>query len=234
MSQEDLTQHLGKTELKWFRRKITAWGKEHLRNFPWRQTKDPYAIFVAEFLLQQTDAPRVLPVYQQLLEKYPTLNILAEASVTEIADILKPLGFHFRAFRLHQAAHLMIEDPAYRGKIPNNEAQLLKFSGVGKYTARAICAHAFGQSIAVLDTNITRILQRFFGLKPRLKRARNDPFFWEAAQQIAPRTNVGVWNFALIDFGAAVCTLRKPHCTVCPLRQRCRYYKELLPDALKG
>jgi len=225
MSQREIEQNLNEANLRWFQRKIRAWGKEHLRDFPWRQTKDPYTIFVAEFLLQQTDAPRVVPVYQQLLKEYPTLSTLAEASVTEIADIMKPLGLHYRALRLHQAACLMIENPVYERKIPDNETELLQLSGVGKYMARSICANAFGQTTAVLDTNISRILQRFFGLKSRIKRARDDHFFWELAQRVAPSTNVGFWNLALIDFGAAVCIFREPHCDKCPLRKRCKYYE---------
>jgi len=227
MSQENPAILFNENTLMWFRQTMLAWGKNHLKVFPWRQTTDPYAIFVAEFLLQQTDAPRVLPVYQVLLQRYPTLSDLAASSVLDLADILKPLGFHFRAERLHQAALLLVSDPNYGGTIPNDETQLLSFSGVGKYTARAVCAQAFDHATAVLDTNVARIMQRFFGLQPHRKRVRNDPFFWEAAQSIAPDTNVGLWNLTLIDFGSAVCTSRNPRCDSCPLRERCLYYRAL-------
>src|SRR5947209_15747080 len=213
MIQEEDIENLNKTKLRWFQEKIIVWGEQNLRVFPWRQTQDPYAILVAEFLLQQTDAPRVLTVYQQLLKRCPTLRTLADAPVQEIANILKPLGLHYRADRLHQIAHAIIEDPVCEGKIPNDEAKLIRFKGIGRYIARSICANAFSQSTAVLDTNVSRILQRFFGLTSRRKRARDDRYLWEIAQKIAPCTNMGLWNLTLIDFGAVVCTHKKPSCS---------------------
>ena len=222
-SQEDIEECPNGSKVRWFQGKIIAWGKEHLRDFPWRQTTNPYEIFVAEFLLQQTDAPRVIPAFMQLLKKYPTLSSLAEASVSELADILKPLGFHYRASRLHRAACILTEDVICKGNIPNDEVKLLQLPGVGKYIAKSVCANAFGQPVAVLDTNISRIFQRFFGLKPRLTRVRDDPYFWETVQRVAPSTNVGFWNLALIDFGAAICTVKEPHCFECPLREQCKY-----------
>ncbi len=228
MKQEEIEDSLNETKQRWFQHRLTIWGKENLRIFPWRQTKDPYAILLAEFLLQQTDAPRVVPIYEQLTAKYPTLISLAQASVPEIADILKPLGLHYRALRLHQIAHLISEDPVFRGDIPNDEAKLIKLPGIGRYIARSICANAFNQPTAVVDTNVSRILQRFFGLVPRLKRARDDSFFWDRAQQIAPDTNISLWNLTLIDFGAIVCTFKNPRCTNCTLLQQCNYGRNLL------
>jgi len=224
MIQEEDIENLNKTKLSWFQEKIVVWGGQNLRVFPWRQTQDPYAILVAEFLLQQTDAPRVLTVYQQLLKQFPTLRTLSDAPVQEIASILKPLGLHYRADRLHQIARAIVEDPVCEGEIPNDEAKLIRFKGIGRYIARSICANAFSQSTAVLDTNISRVLQRFFGLTPRRKRARDDRYLWETAQKIAPCTNMGLWNLTLIDFGAVVCTHRKPSCSDCPLQEQCQYF----------
>jgi len=213
----------GKEKQQWFRRRIKSWAQKHLRDFPWRRTHEPYKILIAEFLLQQTDAPRVVPVYRQFLKKYPTLKSLAEASVSEIADLVKPLGFHYRASRMYESACLMVKD--YKGRVPNDERQLLKLPGVGKYMARSICTNAFGQQLAVLDVNVARILQRFFGLENRRARARDDPGFWEFAQQVAPRTQVSTWNMSLLDFGALVCTSKKPQCSECPLSRHCAYFK---------
>lgn len=224
-SQRKIENSPNERQIGWFQNRLIAWGKEHLRDFPWRQTTNPYEIFVAEFLLQQTDAPRVIPVYQELLKKYPTLRDLANASVQEIAKILKPLGFHYRASRLQRAARILIEDIAFEGNIPNDEIKLLQLPGVGKYIAKSVCANAFGQPLAVLDTNISRIFQRFFGLQPRVTRVRDDPYFWEVTQRVAPNTNVGFWNLTLIDFGAAICTVKKPHCSECPLREQCKYFQ---------
>ncbi|MGK7876366.1 MAG: A/G-specific adenine glycosylase [Xenococcaceae cyanobacterium] len=217
-------KYFNKYNLKWFRRRIKAWAKNNLRDFPWRRTKDPYAILVAEILLQKTNAPKVVPFYQKFIKKYPTLSALAGASVSEIAELLKPLGLHYRAFRLHQSMRLLLEEPAYGGKIPSSEEKLRSLPGVGKYTARSICANAFDQPVAVLDTNVARILERFFGLRGERRVKSRDRRLWEAAQQAAPKTNVRVWNLALIDFGAAICTARKPRCQSCPLRHRCDYF----------
>ncbi|NWF60297.1 MAG: A/G-specific adenine glycosylase [Fischerella sp.] len=211
---------LDEAKLKWFRRQLLAWAKLHRRQFPWRSTKDPYAILVAEFLLQKTNAPLVVPLYQVFMEKFPTASALATAPVEQVADLLRPLGLSFRAERLHHSAQLIMEQ--YGGKIPQNEADLLKLPGVGKYIARSVCANAFGQHKAVIDTNVARILERFFGLEGGRVKSRSR-LLWEASEQAAPETQVGAWNLTLFDFGATVCTARNPRCFECPLRQQCNY-----------
>lgn len=206
---------------RWFRDLLRHWGKTNLRLFPWRQTHDPYHIFVAEFLLQQTDAPKVVPIFQQVLDRYPSVHDLAEAPVSDLDTILKPLGLHYRALRLSRSARLILDQ--HNGQIPNTENALLTLPGVGRYMARSLCAHAFGQPLAVLDTNVARILQRFFGLALTRARAREDPYLWEQAQNIAPKRDVSRWNLILIDFGSAVCTFRGPKCDICPVQSRCVY-----------
>ncbi len=215
-----LTAPLDPSKVKWFRCQLKAWAIQHLRDFPWRRTQDPYAIFVAEFLLQKTNAALVAPIYQAFIERYPTLHDLAAAPVEEVTSLLQPLGLSFRGERLHQSMQLILAQHA--GNIPNRETELLLLPGVGKYTARSICANAFGQPLAVLDTNVARILERFFGLQGGRVKGR-DRLLWEAAEQAAPTTQVGTWNLALLDFGAAVCTARNPRCVECPLRQQCNY-----------
>lgn len=213
-------EHLDDAKLQWFRHQIQTWAKQHLRDFPWRRTTDPYAILVAEFMLQKTNAALVAPVYQAFISKYPTLSVLAAAPAEDVNILLQPLGLSFRASRLRQSMQVILE--TYGGEIPATEAQLLKMPGVGKYTARSVCAHAFGQRKAVLDTNVARILERFFGLQGGRVKSR-DRHLWEAADSAAPLTNVGAWNLALLDFGAAVCTAKNPRCVSCPLQQQCHY-----------
>ncbi|MCL1463318.1 A/G-specific adenine glycosylase [Argonema galeatum] len=183
------------TKLRWFRRKLKAWAKQNMRNFPWRKTKDPYAILVAEFLLQKTNADTVAPVYQRFMERYPTLSALAAAPPEDVTMLLQPLGLAFRALRLRQSTQLILKN--YRGKIPKTEAQLLELPGVGKYTARSICAHAFGQRKAVLDTNVARILERFFGFWGGRVKWRSQEL-QDAAERAAPKTKVGTWNLDAI------------------------------------
>ncbi|MCL1473630.1 A/G-specific adenine glycosylase [Argonema antarcticum] len=208
------------TKVRWFRRQLKSWASGNLRNFPWRKTQDPYAILVAEFLLQKTNADTVAPVYQRFMERYPTLNALAAAPAEEVGTLLQPLGLAFRADRLRLSTQLILKN--YKGKIPKTEAQLLKLPGVGKYTARSICAHAFGQRKAVLDNNVARILERFFGFCGGRVKWRSQEL-QEAAERAAPKTKVGTWNLALLDFAAAVCTARNPHCGECPLQEQCKY-----------
>ncbi len=213
---------LDKAKLKWFQSQLQAWAKLYSRQFPWRNTKDSYSILVAEFLLQKTNAPLVVPLYQAFMEQYPTVSALAGANVTDVAKLLQPLGLSFRAQRLHQSAEIILEK--YSGEIPDQEVELLKLPGVGKYIARSVCANSFGQPKAVIDTNVARILERFFGLKGDRVKSRC-PMLWQAAEEVAPENNVGAWNLTLFDFGAAVCTARNPHCLECPLQHKCEYVK---------
>lgn len=207
-------------QIKWFRRQIKSWGIQNLRDFPWRNTQDPYKILVAELLLQKTNAATVAPIYQTLIDRYPTLNALAVAPVEDITKLLQPLGLSFRVDRLYQLTQVVLEQ--YGGIIPETEAQLLELPGVGKYTAKSVCAHAFGQPKAVLDTNVARILERFFGLEGGRVKWRSQEL-QSAAEQAAPKTNVGTWNLTLLDFAAAVCTARNPRCGECPLQEQCKY-----------
>ena len=211
-------------KLQWFRQQLQKWAENNLRDFPWRQTSDPYALLVVEFLLQQTEATRVVSVYQQFMERYPTLESLASAPLGKVSALLYPLGFHFRAARLRQAAKLI--RTRYGGRVPESEAELLKLPGVGKYTARSLCANAFGQPLAVLDTNVARILERFFGLQGGRVKSR-DGMLWDAAQRAASQTDVSRWNLTLLDFGAAVCTASHPRCRDCPLQQRCEDFAKV-------
>ncbi len=207
-------------KVKWFRSQLSLWATENLRKFPWRCTTDPYKIFIAEFLLQKTGAVTVVQVYNAFLSKYPTLSDLAGASVAEISLLLYPLGLHFRAERLHESVQMILKD--YSGIIPTTEAQLLTLPGVGKYTARAICSQAYLQPLAVLDTNVARIFERFFGLQGNRVKSRCK-LLWQAADEVAPISEVGKWNLALLDFGAAICTARNPNCDRCPLSCKCTF-----------
>lgn len=218
--EEQLAENLASAKVKWFRRQLSAWAKHNLRYFPWRHTLDPYAIFVAEFMLQKTDAETVVPIYETFLSRYPTLQDLAAATVDDIAQILKPLGLFFRADRLYQSAQILLDK--YEGKIPASEKLLLELPGIGIYTARSICANAFNQPLAVLDTNVARILERFFGLKGERVKSRCK-LLWKAAELVALARKVGTWNLTLLDFGATVCTAKNPLCSKCLLQKQCNY-----------
>ena len=211
------------TKLKnvdWFRDRLLTWAEQNLRDYPWRNTNNSYHILVAECLLQRTDADTVAPVYETLLTRYPSLNELAIAEVKDIAAILQPLGLFFRAKRLSQTAQTIVAQ--HQGEIPNSQTELLKLPGIGIYTARAILSQAFGQSAAVMDTNVARIIERFFGIKGERVKSRCK-ILWSAADNIAPISEVGHWNLSLLDFGALMCTARKPKCSQCPLANKCHW-----------
>ena len=207
--------------IKWFQDRLLAWAKDNLRDYPWRETSDPYSIMFAEILLQRSDADTVAPIYKIFITRYPTLDKLADAKLEEIETILQPLGLFFRAERLSQTAKILVEN---QREIPEKETELLKLPGIGKYTARAICSQAFGKPAAVLDTNVVRILERFFGIKGTRVKSRCK-ILWSAAETVAPKTEVGYWNLALLDFGAKVCTSIKPKCSQCPLATRCCWFQ---------
>lgn len=206
---------------QYLQRELKKWAQEHFRDFPWRHTQDPYAILVAETMLQQTKAERVVPVFEAFMERYPNLSVLTQASQDELAELIYPLGLLHRGLRLKELARIVSDRNG--GQLPKDEADLLKLPGIGQYTARAICANAHYQPLAVLDTNIARILERFFGLaRPKIR--GRDLHLWRVAEAIAPKKQTWRWNLILIDFGALVCTAAKPKCPECPLSRKCTYF----------
>ncbi|MGD2181194.1 A/G-specific adenine glycosylase [Lusitaniella coriacea] len=215
---QEIPQLQNLPKIRYFQRKLKAWATQNLRDFPWRRTTNPYSIFVAEFLLQKTDAATVAPIYEAFLACYPTLETLAAAPIGDVETLLQPLGLFFRAERLCQAAREILEKDG--GKIPNTQKRLLELPGSGKYTARSILAHGFLRPAAVLDTNVARILERFFGIQGDRVKSRCK-VLWSAADIVAPKRNVGRWNLTLLDFGALVCTARNLRCSDCPLRSQC-------------
>lgn len=225
-TKSDAVKYPSAAKIKWFRQQLSTWGEDNLRDFPWRKTINPYHLLVAESLLQKTDAETVAPIYELFLEGYPTIADLAAANLENLEKLLQPLGLFFRAERLHQCARIILQD--YDGKVPQDLKQLLKLPGIGDYTGRAILAQAFNRPLAVLDTNIARILERFFGLQGERVKSRCQ-ILWGAAELVAPKTDVGKWNLTLLDFGALVCRAKNPDCENCPLSSNCHWYKSELP-----
>ena len=208
-------------KIVWFQFRLLAWSTHNWRDFPWRRTTDPYCIFVAESLLQKTDAAKVLPIYQAFIARYPDFQSLAIAPLPELANLLQPLGLFFRAKRLSQAAQIVAGD--WNNTLPQSAKALMQLPGVGKYTARSICANAFGQHEPILDTNVIRILERFFGIVAASRVKSRCSVLWNAAEMVAPVADTSRWNLTLLDFGAKVCTAKLPHCQSCLLQSRCSF-----------
>ena len=179
-------------------------------------------MLVSEIMLQQTQVDRVLPKYREFLDRYPTMRALAEAPVDDVRRVWYPLGYNVRPLRLHAIARESMA--RYGGRLPDDAEALRRLPGVGRYTAGAILAFVHGQDVAVLDTNVRRVLGRVF-LGPRgVRRLRGEKALWELAAWLVPRGRGYDFNQALMDFGATWCTPRRPRCGACSMRRFCRSY----------
>jgi A/G-specific adenine glycosylase len=205
-----------------FRRRLLGWYRRHARDLPWRRTRDPYRILVSEVMLQQTQVDRVLPKYHEWLEKYPTLTALAAAPEADVSSTWRPLGYNVRPRRLHAIARESVAK--FGGELPSDEETLRSFKGIGAYTAGAVRSFAFGQRAAILDTNVARVLFRVFVGRgdPRAHAMRQH--LWSVSRTVLPYRHVFDFNQALMDFGATLCTARKPKCLLCPMRSGCAAY----------
>ena len=208
--------------LKFFRRTLLRWYARHKRDLPWRKTRDPYAILVSEIMLQQTQVDRVIPKYREFLRKYPTVKALAAARPQQVRKDWYPLGYNIRPVRLQTIARESLAK--YDGQIPDEPEQLMAMDGIGRYTAGAVLSFAFGKDAPILDTNVRRVLSRVFGVRGDLARAAAQKRLWQLAGEVIPRGKGYDFNQALMDFGATVCTARKPSCLVCPMRTGCAAY----------
>jgi A/G-specific adenine glycosylase len=204
-----------------FRTRLLTWYRRHARDLPWRRTDDPYHILVSEIMLQQTQVDRVMPKYEEWLQKYPTLHALAAAPEREVTATWYPLGYNIRPKRLQSIAREAVAN--YGGALPSDEATLLSFKGIGQYTAGAIRSFAFRERAAILDTNVARVLFRVFIGAGDPKAHAMKRHLWAMSETLVPQRHVYDFNQALMDFGATLCTARKPKCLVCPMQRDCQW-----------
>jgi A/G-specific adenine glycosylase len=205
-----------------FRRQLLTWYRKHGRDLPWRKTDNPYHILVSEIMLQQTQVDRVLPKYHEWLAKYPSFEVLAAAAPDDVTRTWYPLGYNIRPRRLQTIAREAVD--RYGGLLPSDEQTLLSFKGIGQYTAGAIRSFAFRERAAILDTNVARVLSRVFLGAVDTKAPATRRRLWEMSAVLVPTRHAFDFNQALMDFGATVCTARKPLCDGCPMRRQCRVY----------
>ncbi|MBL8683851.1 MAG: A/G-specific adenine glycosylase [Myxococcales bacterium] len=199
---------------------LLAHFDEHKRAMPWRETKDPYAIWVSEVMLQQTRVETVIPYYQRFLSRFESVRALAEASEADVLALWSGLGYYRRARMLHAGAkHVLAE---HRGELPKSPEALLAIPGVGRYTAGAIASIAFDLREPVLDGNVERVLTRLDAIHgdPQEKDTRNT--LWSLARAFADHPRAGTINQALMELGATLCTPTSPQCLLCPARAECR------------
>ena len=204
-------------QLRAFQSRLLAWYRTHQRNLPWRATRDPYRILVSEIMLQQTQVDRVIPKYHEFLRRYPTLEALARARTAELRKVWYPLGYNIRPLRLRRMAQTALR--RHGGRIPNSYDGLLAMDGIGRYTAGAVLSFAFNRDAPIVDTNVARLLSRYFGLRRATPRR-----LWDMAEAVIPPGKAYGINQAMMDFGAMVCTARAPQCPSCALRRTCRSF----------
>ena len=202
------------TLLKWFR--------ENGRELPWRQTRDPYAIWLSEIILQQTQVKQGWDYWERFMRRWPTVEALAEATEDEVLREWQGLGYYSRARNLHYAAKQIVA----LGHFPDTIEEIKQLKGVGDYTAAAIGSIAFGLPAAVVDGNVYRVLSRHFGIDTPINTTEGKKTFTALAQSLLPPQEASAYNQAIMDFGAIQCTPQSPRCIACPLMETCSAFRE--------
>jgi A/G-specific adenine glycosylase len=201
------------------RRMLLDWYDTHKRDLPWRRTRDPYAVWVSETMLQQTRVETVIPYYERFLARFPDLESLASADAEEVYAVWTGLGYYSRARNLQAAARAVVEE--HGGRLPEEASALRGLKGVGRYTAGALASIAFDQPEPAVDGNVVRVLARLLGVRNDAGRKPVMDRFWLIAAELARGPRPGQLNQALMELGATVCRPRSPVCPVCPLESLC-------------
>lgn len=202
-----------------FSKTLNIWYLKNKRDLPWRKTKDPYIIWLSEIILQQTKISQGTAYYLKFVKKYPNVNILAKASEEDVLKLWQGLGYYSRARNLHKTAIHISEN--HKGIFPDNYIDLLKLYGVGDYTASAIASICFNEDSATVDGNVFRVLSRKFGISTPIDSTLGIKEFKNLAQILLDKNNPGDHNQALMEFGALICTPKKPKCNECPFSNSC-------------
>src|SRR4051812_710687 len=197
-----------------FAQKLIAWQQRHgRRDLPWQGTRDPYRIWLSEVMLQQTQVSAVIPYYERFLRRFPDVQVLAAASEDEVLQLWSGLGYYARGRNLHAAAR---EIAAFG--FPNTAEAIEQLPGIGRSTAAAIAAFAFGERAAILDGNVKRVLARYYGVEGWPGAKPVESLLWARANAVLPKSGIETYTQALMDLGATVCTRHTPRCGACPLR----------------
>ena len=208
-----------KVPLSEFSRQLLNWYQRHKRELPWRNTGDPYKIWLSEIILQQTQVAQGLPYYETFVETFPTVHDLAAADQGKVLRLWQGLGYYSRARNLHFAAQQVVGD--FNGRFPKSYEEIITLKGVGEYTAAAIASFAFGEKVPVLDGNVIRVLTRYFGIEEDVSKSKTIKALRKIAREIIPENRPDEFNQAIMEFGALHCTPRNPKCVSCPFNQSC-------------
>ena len=208
------------TKRKDIQTRLLRWFKKNKRDLPWRKTAAPYAIWVSEIMLQQTQVTTVLPYYRKFLKSFPTVRNLARADLSRVLKIWEGLGYYSRARNLHRASQIVLNH--YHGRIPNTLEELANLPGIGRSTAGAILSFAFNKDAAILDGNAKRVLSRLFAVSASSEKRKTENTLWQISESLIPKGSSNPFNQALMDLGSMICTPRDPSCPECPLRTLCK------------
>lgn len=215
---------MNKSIKNFFVKNILQYYKQHKRDLPWRNTDDPYKIWISEIILQQTQVKQGLNYYLKFIQKFPNAQSLANAKEDEVLHLWQGLGYYSRARNLHYAAKQIVDN--FEGKFPDHYNDILKLKGIGEYTAAAIASFAYNQPYAVLDGNVFRVLSRFFGINTPIDTNEGKKQFKELAQSLLPSENPSEYNQAMMEFGATYCKPQSPNCNHCVLNKHCTAFLE--------
>lgn len=198
---------------------LIQWYQQHGRTLPWRQSRNPYLIWISEIILQQTRVQQGLPYFERFISRFPDVHQLAEAPAEAVLKAWEGLGYYSRARNLHAAAKDIVL--RYGGKFPETSTELLNLKGIGPYTARAIAAFAFGEKTAVVDGNVFRVLSRLYADSTNIDQPAAKKHFQHLADSLLGKADPGDFNQAIMDLGALVCLPRNPLCRQCPFQKSC-------------
>jgi A/G-specific adenine glycosylase len=216
-------------DTRYFHEKVAEWYMRCKRDLPWRDTNDPYKVWLSEIILQQTRVNQGLPYYIRFTEKFPTVTALANASEQEVLRLWQGLGYYTRARNLHKCAREVVS--LYNGVFPDTFESLKKLPGIGDYTAAAIASFSYKEPVAVVDGNVFRVLARIFGIEKEINSPEGKAHFTRLANELISRQHPDIHNQAVMEFGAMLCTPKNPSCSDCMFRKNCFAAKKDLQHA---
>ncbi|HKJ34187.1 MAG TPA: A/G-specific adenine glycosylase [Balneolales bacterium] len=213
-----------------FSQSLLAWYWEHKRALPWRDCGDPYKIWISEIMLQQTRVDQAEPYYHRFIEKFPTVEDLANAEIHDVLMVWEGLGYYSRARNLHGASKMIVHN--FNGEIPQTWEEITQLKGIGPYTASAVLSIAFDKPYAVVDGNVIRVLTRYFGIEEDVRRNKVKNEIQKEANELLSKEHPGDFNQALMELGAIICTPHNPDCSNCPLQSDCMTYRSAAFDRI--
>lgn len=213
-----------------FSNSLIHWYLQNKRDLPWRNTSDPYTIWLSEIILQQTRVAQGLPYFEAFITAFPTVFDLAKASEEQVLKLWQGLGYYSRARNLHATAKIVVDE--YNGNFPNSYENLIKLKGIGEYTAAAIASFSADENVAVLDGNVYRVLARYFNVDNDISVSSTKKVFQELAKEVLPKKNAAIHNQAIMEFGALQCVPKSPNCMICVLGDSCEALKLKLVNSL--